>query len=131
MIGNDGWESVATDIIGIHDYDANPERIARALRHAEDRCRALFDRERPGGRLLTLDGYAHRGQPIMLTEFGGIALRAERTDAHLGLHRAPSDAEELARALRARCCDVVRSLRCSPASATRSSPTPTRRRTAC
>jgi hypothetical protein len=33
----------------------------------------LFDRRRPGGRILTLDGYPHRGQPIMLTEFGGIA----------------------------------------------------------
>jgi hypothetical protein len=33
----------------------------------------LFDRQRPGGRVLTLDGYPHQGQPIMLTEFGGIA----------------------------------------------------------
>src|SRR5688572_19482750 len=29
VIGNDGWESVATDIIGIHDYEHDPERIAR------------------------------------------------------------------------------------------------------
>ena len=35
--------------------------------------RFVFDRGRPGGRILTLDGYPHRGQPIMLTEFGGIA----------------------------------------------------------
>ena len=27
VIGNDGWESSATDIIGIHDYDANPEHL--------------------------------------------------------------------------------------------------------
>jgi hypothetical protein len=26
--------------------------------------------------VLTLDGYPHRGQPIMLTEFGGIAFQA-------------------------------------------------------
>ena len=31
VIGNDGWESVATDIIGIHDYDSDPERIAQSL----------------------------------------------------------------------------------------------------
>ena len=30
VIGNDGWESVATDIIGIHDYDANPSTCASA-----------------------------------------------------------------------------------------------------
>ncbi|WP_438004823.1 glycoside hydrolase family 2 TIM barrel-domain containing protein [Sorangium sp. So ce321] len=75
VVGNDGWESVATDIIGIHDYDADAERIARRY-HAEDVRPRLFQRERPGGRLLVLDG--HRGTvelPIILSEFGGIALR--------------------------------------------------------
>ena len=32
VIGNDGWESGATDIIGIHDYDAEPEHMRAALR---------------------------------------------------------------------------------------------------
>jgi hypothetical protein len=27
VVGNDGWESDATDIIGIHDYDGSPARI--------------------------------------------------------------------------------------------------------
>jgi hypothetical protein len=72
VIGNDGWESGATDIIGIHDYDANPEHL-RQRYGPEIVTEQLFDRRRPGGRILTLDGYPHRGQPIMLTEFGGIA----------------------------------------------------------
>ena len=72
VIGNDGWESSATDIIGIHDYDANVEHI-RQRYGPEIKADELFDRRRPGGRILTLDGYPHRGQPIMLTEFGGIA----------------------------------------------------------
>ncbi|MEJ7932078.1 glycoside hydrolase family 2 TIM barrel-domain containing protein [Ramlibacter sp. AN1015] len=74
VIGNDGWESSATDIIGIHDYDANTEHI-RQRYGAEIAPEQLFDRRRPGGRILTLDGYPHRGQPIMLTEFGGIAFQ--------------------------------------------------------
>jgi beta-galactosidase/beta-glucuronidase len=69
VIGNDGWESSATDIIGIHDYEADPEQIR--VRYGVDSTQ-LFDRRRPGGRVLTLDGYPHRGQPVMLTEFGGI-----------------------------------------------------------
>jgi hypothetical protein len=77
VIGNDGWESVATDIIGIHDYDHDPERIARRY-GAEDGLPRLFKRERPGGRLLLLGEDAHEGQPIMLTEFGGIAYSADR-----------------------------------------------------
>ncbi len=72
VIGNDGWESSATDIIGIHDYDANTEHL-RQRYGGEIQPEQLFDRRRPGGRILTLDGYPHRGQPIMLTEFGGIA----------------------------------------------------------
>jgi beta-galactosidase/beta-glucuronidase len=70
VIGNDGWESVATDIVGIHDYDDNPERIEK--RYLVDEIPRLFKRERPGGRLLLLEGQQHE-QPIMLTEFGGIA----------------------------------------------------------
>jgi beta-galactosidase/beta-glucuronidase len=72
VIGNDGWESAATDILAIHDYDSKPQRLAKRY-GPEVKLSDLFDRQRPGGRVLTLDGYPHQGQPIMLTEFGGIA----------------------------------------------------------
>jgi len=72
VIGNDGWESVATDIIGIHDYDAVPARLARRY-HADEVLPRLFRRERPGGRSLVLEGKRPVEQPVMLTEFGGIA----------------------------------------------------------
>jgi beta-galactosidase/beta-glucuronidase len=72
VIGNDGWESSDTDIIGIHDYDANLDHI-RQRYGPEVSTEQLFDRRRPGGKVLTLDGHPHRGQPIVLTEFGGIA----------------------------------------------------------
>ncbi|HEY2016818.1 MAG TPA: glycoside hydrolase family 2 TIM barrel-domain containing protein [Bryobacteraceae bacterium] len=71
VIGNDGWESVATDIIGIHDYDDQPERIAR--RYGVEEVHRLFQHERPGGRRLLLDAPPVEQQPIVLTEFGGIA----------------------------------------------------------
>ncbi|WP_437631467.1 glycoside hydrolase family 2 TIM barrel-domain containing protein [Sorangium sp. So ce854] len=75
VVGNDVWESVATDIIGIHDYDADAERIARRY-HAEEVRPRLFQRERPGGRLLVLDGKTQTSDlPIILSELGGIALR--------------------------------------------------------
>ena len=74
VIGNDGWESVATDIIGIHDYDDQPARL-HARYGIEGIESKLLKRERPGGRILTLGGEgAACRQPIMLTEFGGIAL---------------------------------------------------------
>lgn len=83
VIGNDGWESSATDIIGIHDYDANVEHIRKRY-GPEIKADELFDRRRPGGRILTLDGFPHRGQPIMLTEFGGIAFAKHRPPGTAG-----------------------------------------------
>jgi beta-galactosidase/beta-glucuronidase len=80
VIGNDGWESVATDIIGIHDYDDDPQRMAGRY-PGEEVIPHLFRRERPGGRLLTLEGHPHAGQPIMLTEFGGISLGGKRPNS--------------------------------------------------
>jgi beta-galactosidase/beta-glucuronidase len=73
VIGNDGWEASATDILGIHDYDCDPERLQARYAIADSARTTLFDQRRPGGRILTLDGFPHRGQPIVLTEFGGIA----------------------------------------------------------
>jgi beta-galactosidase/beta-glucuronidase len=72
VIGNDGWESSATDIIGIHDYDTDPHHL-RARYGPEVKPQEVVDRRWFGGRILTLDGYPHRGQPICLSEFGGIA----------------------------------------------------------
>ena len=45
VIGNDGWESVATDIIGIHDYDDQPERIAK--RYCSTRSRGFSSASAP------------------------------------------------------------------------------------
>lgn len=73
VIGNDGWESAATDIIGIHDYDHDPRQIAQRYGHSGQSVSDLLANERPGHRILMLPGFAYQGQPIMLTEFGGIA----------------------------------------------------------
>ncbi len=98
VIGNDGWESSATDIIGIHDYDANCEHL-RQRYGPTTMPEHLFDRRRPGGRILTLDGYPHRGQPIMLTEFGGIAFAgpAKPGAAHIWGYSAATSVAEFAR----------------------------------
>jgi hypothetical protein len=105
VIGNDGWESVATDIIGIHDYDDRPDRIARRY-HADQVLPRLFKRERPGGRLLVLEGQMHTDQPLMLTEFGGIALSREKGTWGYARSRTPEEFAHRYRDL----LDVVREL---------------------
>jgi hypothetical protein len=106
VVGNDGWESVATDIVGIHDYDDQPEQIAERY-HSEEVAGRLFARERPGGRLLTLEGHPHMGQPIVLSEFGGIAFSEDHASTW-GYSRSESS-EDFAEHYRA-LLEVVRSL---------------------
>lgn len=102
VVGNDGWESVATDILGIHDYDESAERILE--RYATpDLLPKILKSERPGGRALVFDGRDMTSHPVVLSEFGGIAVRAKATG--YGAHDAQTewgysssaDEEELAR----------------------------------
>jgi hypothetical protein len=88
VIGNDGWESVATDVIGIHDYDPDPERLARRY-HADEGWPRMINRERPGGRLLVLGGDAHTELPVVLSECGGIAF--SNTPGVWGYSRAATE----------------------------------------
>lgn len=81
VIGNDGWESSTTDIIGIHDYDGDPQHL-RTRYGPEVQPQEIVDRRWTAGRILTLDGHPHRGQPICLTEFGGIAFADPHNPAH-------------------------------------------------
>ena len=107
VIGNDGWESVATDIVGIHDYDDQPHRIARRY-GKEEFASTLFKRERPGGRLLILSEHTHAGLPVMLTEFGGIAY-SQDTETTWGYTRSET-AEDFAN----RYCALLTTVRALP-----------------
>ncbi len=74
VIGNDGWESVTTDIIGIHDYQIDPSLLD--ARYQEPEIRAGLHAQRYGGRSLLVQ--EHKGdQPVVLSEFGGVALSSD------------------------------------------------------
>ncbi len=106
VVGNDGWESVATDVIGIHDYD---DRLAEIVRRygADETVARLFRKERPGGRMLVLGNpHAPPDHPVVLTEFGGIAYSP--ADRSWGYSRAATAGEFADRY--AKLLAVVRSL---------------------
>jgi beta-galactosidase/beta-glucuronidase len=95
VIGNDGWESISTDIVGIHDYDDQPDRIGRRYGISDIESR-LFKRERPGGRMLLVGAERRWKHPIVLSEFGGIAFGKNREDIW-GYSRTETGEELLAK----------------------------------
>lgn len=98
VVGNDGWESVATDIVGIHDYECDPTRMESRYQSPNVRTN-LYERERFGGRALVLGAFTEFTHPVVLSEFGGIALSPDE-GATWGYSRT-STPRQLERRLRA------------------------------
>ncbi len=77
IVGNDGWEQVKTDICAIHNYmhgAADDPQAQADFRQSISSVEALIN-SRPAQRPIYAEGYHHEGQPILLTEFGGISYR--------------------------------------------------------
>lgn len=68
VIDNDGWEHVGGDLLTIHDYRPQEEILREQYRSREAALSV-----HPGGRALFAQGFGYEGQPILVTEFGGIA----------------------------------------------------------
>ncbi len=85
VIGNDGWESTATDILAIHDYDTKPQRLAKRY-GPEVKLSDLFDRQRPGAcvdpRRLPPSGTADNADRV----WRHCLHQTRRTHPHLGLY---------------------------------------------
>jgi beta-galactosidase/beta-glucuronidase len=73
VVGNDGWEHVATDFVTIHDYASNPQ-VLRERYATPESVALVIERQQPGGRPVLLPGFAVEKHPTLLSEFGGIAL---------------------------------------------------------
>ena len=67
VVSNDGWEHAITDLCTIHDY-RDAEALAKSYATPESSVAA-----EPADRPVYVPGYAYRGEPILITEFGGIA----------------------------------------------------------
>ena len=73
---NDGWECVSpTDICGIHDYAFLPEEIEHKYHDKQD----ILKKDAQGRFLFALNNY-YENQPILLTEYGGIAFKSDHTE---------------------------------------------------
>ena len=74
VVGNDGWEMTETDICAVHAYNHGHKEEVEKYQFFVD---TLSTKEKilasqMAHKRLYCHGFAHQGEPILLTEFGGI-----------------------------------------------------------
>lgn len=76
VITNDGWEHTISDMLTIHDYEQYADKLAS--RYA-DRDAVVSGRTQSSScKKLFADGFSDAGQPMLISEFGGIAFDGDK-----------------------------------------------------
>lgn len=87
---NDGFETIEeSDVLGIHDYDI------KSAEEFPDKYGGKYEGMHPQGWALFAEGQKYRGQPALLTEFGGIAFVSEANGEAWGYGNGAKDGGEL------------------------------------
>jgi hypothetical protein len=96
VVGNDGWEfDDRTDLVCVHDYNSDPHYFTRVYDVQGPAIEALLQRAWPNGHRLLLPDASYENQPVIMSEFGGIAFSPDLSHTW-GYSRAP-DASTFAR----------------------------------
>ena len=96
VIGNDGWELVAGDFLGIHDYETQSE-ILRKRYGTPQAVEETLQAALPGHKRLLLPGHRRGGEPVMLSEFGGLSFAPAEGERWWGYGTLASSDELLAK----------------------------------
>lgn len=74
VITNDGWEHTCSDILTLHDYDGSGPHMAP--RYKGEAMKRILNNNVPHGgfKFAMAQGEDYQGQPIIISEYGGIAL---------------------------------------------------------
>ncbi len=75
VIVNDGWEHTVSDIVTLHDYEESGEVFTKRYQDKE----AIMDGRTSfnGERYAMAKGYRYQGQPVIISEYGGIAFQTK------------------------------------------------------
>ncbi|WP_127593066.1 glycoside hydrolase family 2 protein [Paenibacillus lautus] len=75
VIVNDGWEHTVSDIITLHDYEEIGAMLEERYRDKDALLGNEFAHNKH--RYPFAQGYGYRGQPVIISEYGGIAFTSE------------------------------------------------------
>lgn len=91
VVYNDGWEHMTTDLVTIHDYESCREVLEQRYASAESAVNAM-----PANRRIFVGGASYQGQPLLVSEFGGIAFKKSEQEGW-GYSGAENEADFLSR----------------------------------
>lgn len=72
VIVNDGWEHTISDIITLHDYEEVGEVLKARYTEGKEEIMST-EIYHCSGKSAFANGYSYKGQPIIISEYGGIA----------------------------------------------------------
>ncbi|MGU3472063.1 glycoside hydrolase family 2 protein [Paenibacillus sp. D51F] len=75
VVSNDGWEHTVSDILTLHDYVESGEEFRRRYAGKDEITGNM--RSFNHWKYAFADSYAYKGQPVIVSEFGGIAFKSE------------------------------------------------------
>lgn len=85
IISNDGWEHTTSDILTLHNYLQDGEKLINFYKNGENHLSVRNDYG---------NGYGYDNQPIMITEFGGTALKKDIVGDNWGYGEATKSNDE-------------------------------------
>jgi beta-galactosidase/beta-glucuronidase len=83
VVSNDGWEQSLTDLCTIHDYSA-PHQLARNFASLQTALTARASNHEPYD-----PGFSYRGEPLLVTEFGGLKLASSGGWGYIDVSNVP------------------------------------------
>lgn len=93
-MSNEGWEHTESDIWGVHDYSPSPDGIRH--RFSDQEVQRTLTNRGPGRRRVLLGNRENRGQPVMITEFGGLSFKPQGDERWFGYSTIDTSEEFLA-----------------------------------
>jgi beta-galactosidase/beta-glucuronidase len=83
VMGNDGWQHGVGDVFGIHDYTQSAE-VLRERYADRSAIKRTFEGVRPHHHPLLGEGGVFEGQPIVISEYGGLSYRPRDSEDWFG-----------------------------------------------
>lgn len=91
VISNDGWEHTESDVLTVHNYEQDGEKLYEMYKDFARTC--AFGDAKVRQPSLYAKGFSYGGQPVFLSEYGGCAFNEDTEGGNWGYGESVNDRE--------------------------------------